>query len=255
MVSSSSLELKLSLKPSYVPKTIDNLLKNLSNVDNDSDKLAVLNDYINQHEEELTSIAAFKRQLPQCMLLLMEALGTLKDEFMNIKNGMKSETTGTGRPLMEFLAIKRKHYEAKQTDISAADHQKYDYKGKSLMSSALHQLWNSNYENKKQRTFIDLIQVPNQNSIPFKDSCFKLSLAEKGSSREIIRGSYSKFANVGTNNGLCGLNLKAGNQTQNYQPRPLTQPIWKNNRRTWSPELHARFVEALNLLGGIEGKT
>ena len=62
--SSTSLELNLSLKPSHVPKTIANLLTDLSNVGNASDKLAVLNDYINQHEEELNSIVAFKRQLP-----------------------------------------------------------------------------------------------------------------------------------------------------------------------------------------------
>ncbi|XVF71315.1 hypothetical protein PTKIN_Ptkin12aG0027400 [Pterospermum kingtungense] len=40
-----------------------------------------------------------------------------------------------------------------------------------------------------------------------------------------------------------------------YNPKPLTQPIWKNNRRCWSSELHERFVEALNLLGGIEVAT
>ncbi|KAK6266719.1 hypothetical protein QUC31_017556 [Theobroma cacao] len=250
MASSSSLELNLSLKPSYVPKTIANLLKDLSHVDTASDKLAVLNDYINQHEEELNSIVAFKHQLPQCMLLLMEALGTLKDEFMSIKNGMESET---GRPLMEFLAIKRKHYEEEQTDISAAE--KFDCKGKSSMRSSP-QLWNSNCNNKKQKTFIEFIQAPNQNPIPFKESTFSSSLAEKGCiSKEIIRKSYSRFASVGTNNGDSRLNLRADNRTLNYHPRPLTQPIWKNNRRSWSPELHARFVEALNLLGGIEVAT
>ncbi|XVE78585.1 hypothetical protein DITRI_Ditri13aG0157800 [Diplodiscus trichospermus] len=253
--SSASVELNLSLKPSYVPKTIANLLTDLSKVGNASDKLAVLNDYINQYEEELNSIVAFKRQLPQCMLLLMEALDTLRIEFMNIKNGMESEATA-GRPLMEFLAIKRKHYEEKQTDVSAAD-QKYNNKGKSCLMSSSYQLWNSNHENKKQKTFMDFIQVRNQNPISFKESSFRSSLAENGfSSRENnIRGSHSRFASVGTNNGHVGLNLKADDQSLNYYPRPLTQPIWKNNRRTWSAELHARFVEALNLLGGIEVAT
>lgn len=70
--SSTSLELNLSLTPSYVPKTIANLLTDLSNVGNASDKLAVLNDYIHQHEVELNCIVASKQELPQCMLLLME---------------------------------------------------------------------------------------------------------------------------------------------------------------------------------------
>lgn len=77
---------------------------------------------------------------------------------MNIKNGMESETTGM--PSMEFLETKK---EEKQTDISAVDNQKIDYKGKSLMmTSSPHQLWNSNCENKKQKTFIDFIKVSTQ---------------------------------------------------------------------------------------------
>ncbi|XVF81777.1 hypothetical protein PTKIN_Ptkin15bG0183700 [Pterospermum kingtungense] len=237
--SSTSLRLNLSLKPSYVPKTIANLLTDLSNVGDASDKLAVLNDYINQHEEELNCIVASKLELPQCMMLLMEALGILKDEYMSIKNGMESEITG--RPSMESLATKRKYNGEKQTDTISDGERKYDYKGKGLMSS--------NNENKKQKTFIDFIKVPYQNPIPFKENSFRLSVAEKGcSSREIN-------VSVGTNDGQCGLNLRADDRTLNYHPRPLTQSIWKNNRRNWSPELHARFVEALNLLGGLQVAT
>ncbi|OMP03029.1 hypothetical protein COLO4_10663 [Corchorus olitorius] len=225
--SSSGLELNLSLKPSYVPKTIANLLKDLSNIDNEADKLAVLNDYINQLEEELNRIVPFKHQFPQCMLLLMEALEALRDEFVNIKNGKGSDETAKGQHA-SVVAIKRKHYEEEKAD-KLASVEKYDCKGKSSAP----------------------IQIP----ISCKGSASILpSLAGNGcSSKEIIRGSCSKSGIIGTNNGLYGMNLKA--DTLNYQPKPLTQIIWKNNRRSWSPELHSRFVEALHLLGGIEVAT
>ncbi|MBA0548261.1 hypothetical protein Golob_019370, partial [Gossypium lobatum] len=49
----SSIELSLSLKPSYVPKSISSLLLDLSKIDNQYYKLSVLNDYICKLEEEL----------------------------------------------------------------------------------------------------------------------------------------------------------------------------------------------------------
>ncbi|TYH62060.1 hypothetical protein ES332_D07G092700v1 [Gossypium tomentosum] len=53
------------------------------------------------------------------------------------------------------------------------------------------------------------------------------------------------------NQGFMYLN----NYDHHHHPKPLTQPIWKNNRRCWSSELHSRFVEALKMLGGIEVAT
>lgn len=70
--SSSPLELALSLKPSYVPKSINHLLTDLDQIDSVSRKLSVLKDYLNKHKEELHKVEQFKRELPQCVLLLMD---------------------------------------------------------------------------------------------------------------------------------------------------------------------------------------
>lgn len=70
--SSSPLELTLSLKPSYVPKSINHLLTDLDQIDSVSRKLSVLKDYLNKHKEELHKVEQFKRELPQCVLLLMD---------------------------------------------------------------------------------------------------------------------------------------------------------------------------------------
>ncbi|KAE8685218.1 Auxin transport protein (BIG) isoform 1 [Hibiscus syriacus] len=232
MASLSSLELNLSLKPSYVPKTIANLLKDLSNVQNAVDKLVVLNDYITDLEGELSGISAFKRQLPHCMLLLMEALGSLKEEFMKINSGMGPENEG---PLMEFLAMKKKSYEGKQVDVSSQDNQNCDFIGKGLMSSSPHLLWNT----KQHKAFQDFIRASYENPNPFEPSS-------------------SRFASVnGTTNvnGAGGLNPRTGDGTLSYNPKPPAQPNGKNNRRSWSHQLHARFLEALRIIGGVDVAT
>ncbi|KAG8662410.1 transcription factor HHO5 [Manihot esculenta] len=53
------------------------------------------------------------------------------------------------------------------------------------------------------------------------------------------------------------VNLTVGENQEpvSYKMKPLTQCIWKNNRRSWTPELHARFAVVLHLLGGPEVAT
>ncbi|KAK8289655.1 hypothetical protein V6Z12_D07G205200 [Gossypium hirsutum] len=216
--SSNSLGLKLSLKPTYVPKTITDLMKDLPNIENETDKLAVLSVYISQHEEELNSIAALRGQLPQCMLLLMEALGTLRQEFLKIKNGMVAGKEGDNidMVLKENSGMKRKRCE-KMLEAEQVPNLKCDFKGKGVMMNSPPPHHPSNHKHPK--AFRDFVQAPNQNP---------------------------------NSNGGGGLNLRADNRTLlNYKHKPLTQPIWKNNRRSWSPQLHARFVETLHILGGM----
>ncbi|TQE00229.1 hypothetical protein C1H46_014147 [Malus baccata] len=43
-------------------------------------------------------------------------------------------------------------------------------------------------------------------------------------------------------------------QPQPQLPLPLALPNMKNKRRSWTPELHALFLEALSLIGGPEGE-
>ncbi|GLT49578.1 hypothetical protein SLA2020_231270 [Shorea laevis] len=102
---SSFLELTLSLKPSYLLKPIQNVLRDLEEVKNPMDKLMVLNDYIHQHEEELNFIQSFKHQIPLCGLFLVDAIKTLSEESMKIRKNMESG----GQPMMEFLS-KGKEY-------------------------------------------------------------------------------------------------------------------------------------------------
>lgn len=190
---SSRLSLNLSLKTSYDPKTIYNLVKDLSEMNSVSDKLSVLNDYLLKYEGELARIAASKLELPQCKLLLIEgififeengsvlifaccinvnaclylfnsvlcfcvyiyiAIETLKKEIMNIKNLKEPETKNS---------MKRKYYENQQMILSDV----HNRKGKNLMinlnspAESDPEPWNPAHDHKKQKTIIDTTLVKN----------------------------------------------------------------------------------------------
>ncbi|XVF71318.1 hypothetical protein PTKIN_Ptkin12aG0027800 [Pterospermum kingtungense] len=252
----SFVELSLSLKPSYVPKSLTNLLLDLSKIDNEADKLLVLSDYICKHQEELSKVEASKHELPQCRLLLLEAIETLKKEYMNIKKNMESHQSDPqpDHHLVECLGTKRKNNEQEQRKIWGIRY-----------SPDQEEYCNPNYVKKQKTLVLDNFQPPNLKAIqpckelpfPYKESSSN-SIGSSSTGKEMLQdiAMYDHQCSS-RNQGFLHLNTDDHDhiQTLNHQPRLLTQPIWKNNRRCWSSELHARFVEALNVLGGIEAAT
>lgn len=63
-------ELSLDFRPTFVPKTISDFLKEVSMIGNVSEKVSRLDGFVKGLEEEMKKIDAFKRELPLCMLLL-----------------------------------------------------------------------------------------------------------------------------------------------------------------------------------------
>lgn len=63
-------ELSLDFRPSFVPKTITDFLKEVSLIGNVTERLSKLDDFVKRLEEEMRKIDAFKRELPLCMFLL-----------------------------------------------------------------------------------------------------------------------------------------------------------------------------------------
>ncbi|RXH89712.1 hypothetical protein DVH24_032069 [Malus domestica] len=66
MASSNPPELTLGLK--------------LANIEHVSQKLFVLNEHLQKHQEELCKLEAFRTEMPQCVLLLLDAIEVLKNE-------------------------------------------------------------------------------------------------------------------------------------------------------------------------------
>ncbi|KAK1588753.1 hypothetical protein Q3G72_026681 [Acer saccharum] len=72
------------------------LLTKVSETQDKSQKLSMLQHYVENMEEEMKKIDAFKRELPLCMLLLNDGIGRLKEEVMECSKSQKQHDDDDG---------------------------------------------------------------------------------------------------------------------------------------------------------------
>ncbi|OMO74157.1 hypothetical protein CCACVL1_16924 [Corchorus capsularis] len=260
-------ELSLDFRPTFVPKTITNFLKEVSVIGNVSDKVSKLDAFVKRLEEEMRKIDAFKRELPLCMLLLNDAIVTLKEESMQCM-------ARTVEPVLEeFIPLKNTKKEN--------NHNK-----KNWMSSF--QLWNTDDDNYRstdhkldtKRNDEDPFQgCKNRGAarafMPFKAN---LGFAVRKEEKEEIPvhgltlltpGIKNLKEESGSTGSRTSCSRTVSSSAPNAQPsfrsgsQPLShqqqqqqqQQTARKQRRCWSPELHRRFVNALQQLGGSQVAT
>ncbi|CAI9758785.1 unnamed protein product [Fraxinus pennsylvanica] len=193
--------------------------------------------HVQELEEELRKIDAFKRELPLCMNLLKEAIKSLTEEGLQ-RNKEKA------RPVMEeFIPMKsdsEEHEGAKRSN---------DWNEKKNWMSSF-QLWSTplELENKFDTT--------NQESdLNPKSSCqeedgilcnLKKPVKEEKGFIPVEALSLSiPVAKVGSFDLSSKVNF--GHARSQLQQR--------KQRRCWSPDLHKSFVNALHQLGGAQAAT
>ncbi|KAF5727237.1 transcription factor KAN3 [Tripterygium wilfordii] len=269
-------ELSLDFRPTFVPKTISDFLKEVSVIGNVSDKVSRLDEFVKGLEEEMKKIDAFKRELPLCMLLLNDAIFTLKEESI--------QCTATNlRPVLEEFIPLKKDSTDEQPDI-AIKREKDSKDKKNWMSSV--QLWNPDIsdpkENPKSESKRSKGGSPFAKDDPF-DGCKNRGAARSFMSFKTCNGMISKedgkeelpiqglslltpgIKSPREESGSLGTRVDC-NRTitssapylqKNSQNGPQTpqQQTSRKQRRCWSPELHRRFVSALQQLGGSHAAT
>ncbi|KAF5736107.1 hypothetical protein HS088_TW14G00241 [Tripterygium wilfordii] len=155
------MDLNLDLSLGYVPRTISDLLREVSAATETSLKLSKLDEYVEGLEDELRKIEAFKRELPLSMILL--------------NDGAVSQLCKHGSKGGAFVGFKG-------TEKEAAP------------------------------------QVPALSLMPPMSSSY----------------------------------VRVKIQSKHEQPQQQQQ-TQRKQRRCWSQELHRRFVDALQQLGGTQG--
>ncbi|CAA6657782.1 unnamed protein product [Spirodela intermedia] len=240
---------------------------------------AALEEYVRRLEEERRKIEGFRRELPLCLLILNDTIEGVKEELAGCRGGGGG---GGGPELEEFMPVNAKFEEAE-----GGVRDEKDFRDKvNWMSSA--QLWSDNYSantssttsttvapttpaaatarRRAQRAAEDRSGGGGRAFLPFNAITGKekaaaaalpppdlslLSPATKASSSGehqrsggSISISISRVSSRGT-----GMASPAGNE----QPPPSHQAAPRKPRRCWSPELHRRFVKALQQLGGAQG--
>ncbi|KAJ9561020.1 hypothetical protein OSB04_006180 [Centaurea solstitialis] len=236
-------ELTLDLKPPFmiIPKTISQFLGGISTM---SDKLLQVDDFLHRLESETLKIQAFKPQLPLCMLLINDAIVALKEVSMVLK---KSSSTADQPVLEEFIPLKNTCHDNDDDDAKADEIMIKKDSGdkKNWLSST--QLWNTNE---------DIIQKPNANATTKKQGT-----EEENCGKGFF---FPEIKNPIRENGLiteinCDTrstpNVQSNIQSGGTAPLPPYQQTSRKQRRCWSTELHRRFLNALQQLGGSHAAT
>ncbi|KAL3526748.1 hypothetical protein ACH5RR_011404 [Cinchona calisaya] len=265
--------LSLDLNCGFVPKSISELLNEISMIpsNNITMKLCKLNDYVYLLEQEMRKIDAFKRELPLCMLLLKNAIAELKEEVVLLK---KKEVEA----MEEFMPLKGNSDEAERAKRSADSTDK-----KIWMSSA--QLWCTpiQYETNSDTLkihqdsfFLQESRYQERNGpsdqslssknkggefVPFKkrydQGSVKAEEEEEEEEEDWAVNGLSLSMPVVAEMGSVDMSWKGkGSECGGVSDGSSSQPQQtKKQRRCWSEELHQRFLNALQELGGAQAAT
>ncbi|KAI3462774.1 hypothetical protein Pfo_019437 [Paulownia fortunei] len=240
-------------------KTISDILREVSGIDDFSKKSSKLDFHVCSLEEELRKIDAFKRELPNCMHLLKDAIKRLKEERLQ----WRGREMGPG--MEEFILFKNDAEGNGRAEVSDDFSEK-----KNWMSSV--QLWSTpvQYENnlvtRNQDSVLHLTSRyqegdGNGSETPFQGGIFKnrigafvpfkkpsgVTIEEEKGTAPIHGLSLSNPVDL-TVKGDCGFGRPKLQQ-------PHQQEQQRKQRRCWSPELHKRFIDALHQLGGAQTAT
>ncbi|KAL8035228.1 hypothetical protein ABFX02_12G083600 [Erythranthe guttata] len=233
------------------------MINNGHNHSDYSEKMQKFNDYIQALEEERSKIQVFQRDLPLCLDLVTQAIETCKQQLTHEKSGCNSEQTSNDDVpvLEEFMPIKRaddsdsdsdqdQSEEIRNIETSACnkDGQVGNFDSNSKKSDWLKsvQLWNQTPDPPSKQDSprkSDVVEVKKNGAFhPFK----KAKSGGGPITGAAQPASTSSTAETGGGGGGGGAKkeVKEG-QCQN-----------RKARRCWSPELHRRFLQAIQQLGG-----
>nr|KYP55674.1 Two-component response regulator ARR18 [Cajanus cajan] len=221
----SPSELSLDCKP----QSYSLLLKSFGD---QTDQTYKLEEFLSRLEEERLKIDAFKRELPLCMQLLTNAVEASRQQLQAFK-----VNHGTKPILEEFIPMKHLASESSEKATNMSDKANW-------MTSA--QLWSQASEGTKQQPSIT---SPKEADIGFSISP-KLGLDHK---QRNGGGAFLPFSKE--RNSCHGSTLRPLASSHAQQTTTTTTQTHRKARRCWSPDLHRRFVNALQMLGGSQVAT
>lgn len=261
------------LSMDYKPYSYSTLLQSFAD---QTDQTYKLEEFLSRLEEERLKIDAFKRELPLCMQLLTNAVEASRQQLQAFRSGQ-----GTRPVLEEFIPIKHHPNSQESTHEKASNiSDKANW-----MTSA--QLWSQASEGTKPQSTITSqtegadvgfsvspkLALDNKHRnggafLPFskeRNVCQGLKglpeLALASSEKETEKKceeeeKCSKRENSGTG-GCCedqGKSDAVASEAQTTNTNTTGQ-THRKARRCWSPDLHRRFVNALQMLGGSQVAT
>ncbi|KAG2301644.1 hypothetical protein Bca4012_059886 [Brassica carinata] len=253
----SSSELSLDCKP----QSYSMLLKSFGESDQTTQKLE---DLLSRLEQERLKIDAFKRELPLCMQLLSNAVEVYKQQLEAYRaNSNNSNQSVVARPVLEeFIPIRNQP-------------EKESNKGNNWMTTA--QLWSQPETIPKnidpttdQSPKDELASSPKLGHfdakqrngggafLPFSKEKSLPELALSTEVRRVSPANEHTNGHDGNDESMIHSGTNNNNNNNNSNGNGVSSTTSQSNRkarRCWSPDLHRRFVQALQMLGGSQVAT
>ncbi|CAN4107658.1 unnamed protein product [Withania somnifera] len=283
-------ELSLDCRGSFVPASVTDFLRQVSLIRNVSDKLTQIDDYITRLEEEMRKIDAFKRELPLSVLLVKDAIVALREESMQYRKSRTEPVLEEFIPLKKSSDEDTKVETTKDKD----SREKMSWMSSVQLwntESITDEV--NNKQPSKSELKLDAQRSPEEGDSsvtedpfqscktlnvgktfsPFKGySGFSVTAVRKDNKDELSRvprllslhtpgitklreDTVTSDLNSKHNGSRGGLSSVAGCQPNIRTGSLAPQQSSRKQRRCWSPELHRRFVDALQQLGGSQVAT
>lgn len=237
------MELNLDLGVYSLPKPLSEFLHEVSRIKDCPSALSEIHGFVDRLEEERRKIDAFKRELPLCMLLLNEAIGRLKEE------ATRCPETRNGSAIEGSVASTRKFDEGGGIKV--------ENDKRNWMSSA--QLWISNSDS-QLRSANEEEEEEEDGSVPQNPSP-NCTFGNKGGAFLPFMRPFGNYHPPPPPPPPLSLMTPTSDMVMNCRvdrrqlSKSLSQNHKKERRRRWSPELHRKFIDALQRLGGSQVAT
>jgi SHAQKYF class myb-like DNA-binding protein len=244
-------------------------MTHLSSIANSSERLLKLDEFVKSLEDEMRKIDVFKRELPLATLLINDVIITLREESVHIRKSNIEPILEEFIPLNKSSDIFEKHDDAEK-EMDARDKRNW-------LSSV--QLWNG-HDSPKSNSPIETnkvaekedhpVTVDKNGFTPFKGySSFSVVVAGK-EDNQVVPAEGLSLVTPGIKNleeelnfGVlsyktsCSKAISSSSMEERSNLRNGSQASQtsRKQRRCWSPELHRRFVNALQQLGGSQVAT
>ncbi|XP_051145403.1 myb family transcription factor EFM-like [Andrographis paniculata] len=274
----------------WIPKTIGEFLEEVSTIENESAKILKLEDYVNRLQEEMSKIDVFKRELPLSVLLISDAIGAVKEELRRYKKSNAEPVLEEFIPLKKDDEKSNKVGDSKDKDANSRDKMNWmssvqlwnsdnqvssnantdkvipsklseNNRNKKMKEEAINQPLMDNLCVKAKnrtsgRTFAPLNVCTNFPAMMFGKEATDLQPALSLGTPAIKNSEETNSCGFSSKpNSIRSGSSSPTNNPSNSKAASSQQQTSRKQRRCWSPELHRRFVGALQQLGGAQAAT
>lgn len=241
-----------------------------------AEKMQRCHEYVEALEEEKRKIQVFQRELPLCLELVTQAIQACRrelsgttTEYMHGQSECSEQTSSDGPILEEFIPIKRssshddndndnddRHSNRPTTTNNNREKEKNSDKKKSDWLRSV-QLWNQSPDPQPKEEEVvprkaTVVEVKRNGS----GGAFQPFHREKCGEKKDQQQRQGKVNTpVPTAAASSTTDTAVGKGEKNDKDKDKEGQPQRKQRRSWSPELHRRFLHALQQLGGSHAAT